>query len=49
MIRWEYVVEGFNRWDARQLHEILNDRGGDGWELAAIDWDTRVMIFKRWF
>lgn len=48
MIRWEYVVDGFSRWAEPQLQDVLNERGAAGWELAAIDWDTRVVVFKRW-
>ena len=48
MIRWEYAVEGFNRWITPQLHDILNERGANGWELVAIDWEMRLLVFKRW-
>lgn len=48
MIRWEYVVDGFSRWDAPQLQDVLNERGTAGWELVSVSWDLRLVIFRRW-
>lgn len=47
MIRWEYSITGFGRWTDPQLPEVLAECGEAGWELVAINWESRELIFKR--
>lgn len=47
MTRWEYSVETFGRWTEPHLRDLLAERGADGWELIAINWDGREVVFKR--
>lgn len=47
MTRWEYVIDGYGTWTDPHLSDILAERGADGWEMIAINWDERQVIFKR--
>lgn len=55
MKQYEYLVEEFDpevsvwntRGQIRQTQEHLNKRGGDGWELTAVEHNGRWLYFKR--
>lgn len=47
MTRWEYAIDRFGVWTDPNLQEVLDGRGADGWELIAINWDAREVVFKR--
>lgn len=47
MTRWEYAVDAFAQWMSPRLQEVLDERGRDGWELVAVNWDVREVVFKR--
>jgi hypothetical protein len=35
MQQWEYLVETHKERDPKMLQQLLNERGAEGWELAA--------------
>lgn len=40
--------EKAQHWDKKQLHELLNDLGGQGWELVFVQKvPSEVYLFKR--
>jgi len=44
--RWEYLTVSF--WlPYPTLEQILDEHGPAGWELAAVAWDARKVVFKR--
>ena len=45
---WEYDVETFDEFlNERESRDMLNEKGGYGWELVAVSPSLRTFIFKR--
>lgn len=45
--RWEYKTDLYSLTWSNTLDDVLKARGKDGWELVAVDFNSRQVVFKR--
>ena len=47
--RLRYAVNGDfeTDWDHQAMHVVLNNLGGQGWEMVALDYGEQQAFFKR--